>query len=175
MVVRADRFPVSQNHPLQRAARLRGGPMAIAAGHDRHHQAIPGSRLGYQRGPSSRGMSLWNARPSTAASRSPRATRSTSGDHCWRPTDADPATQVALDWAPRVDDEIRDATDTTGSGLMKRPSAPDSIVRPTDSPRCSPIQDRNISTERGDVQHRLSRGSAGKRSTTGCRRTRLQG
>ena len=41
--------------------------------------------------------------------------------------------------------------------------------------RCDPIQDSNISTERGDVQHRLSRGSAGKRSTTGGRRTRLEG
>lgn len=145
-------------------------PLPVIAGSKRNPEAW----LGYPRGPSSKGVSRWNTCPATAVSRSPRATRPTAGEDGWGRIDADPAAQAASDPAPRIDDRIRNATAATGSGPLKPPPTPDSIVFPADSPRCDPIQDRNVSTDRCAIQHPLFRGCAGKHSTTSGRWSRLQ-
>ena len=92
---RASGFPSRQNHRPRRAAHLQGWPTPIAAGRDRRHQSIPGSRPGHPRGPSSKRMSRWNACPATAVSWSPRALRLVAGDECRGPIDADPVAQAA--------------------------------------------------------------------------------
>ena len=171
---RGHRFPSRQNHRPRRAAHLQGWPTPIAAVRDRRHQSIPGSRLGHPRGPTSKGMSHWNACPATAVFHSPRATRpNTSDDDCGL-IDADPAVRAAPDRTPLVEDGIR-ATTATRNGPRRPPPAPNSNIRPADAPPCNPIQDRNLSTDQCDMQHRLSRRWAGKRSTTSCRSTRHRG
>ena len=97
---RPSSWPLNSTCPVRRGRsgsppHLQVWPTPIAAGRDRRHQSIPGSRLGHPRGPTSKGMSHWNASPATAVSRSPHAARPTVGDDDWGLIDADPAAQAA--------------------------------------------------------------------------------
>ena len=125
----------------------RRSPLAVTDTSSR----IPGARLGYPQGTSSKGISRRHPCLATAVSRSPVATRLVVGDGRRGRINADPAARAAPDRTPRVEDRIRAAT-ATGSRLRRPLPASDSILRPTDSPPRSPMRDRNISTDRCDLQ-----------------------